>query len=328
MTSPYLARLLCLSFGSFFLVYLALSLPSFALARGAMRLSRRIPARLAARVLLALRLGPLVAALLTVVGLCLPSYLLLEPRASAERIGWVCLVSALTGAAVWAVALGRTLEALAGKRRDWRRCFRQGARLPAAAGRLPVHVVESEAPMLALAGIFRPRIVVSRGVLRVLSSEELRAAFDHEQAHGVSRDNLKRLLLLLAPDPLPFFPVLGALDRCWARAAEWAADDRAAAGDSRRSLSLAAALVRVARLGAPARPVPTLMATLAGSAAEELSTRVDRLLSPGPPLEGLGGLLRVAVSGVALAASALLLALLLQPGMLDAVHRLLEHLVH
>ncbi len=327
MMSPYLIRLLCLSFASFFLVYLALSIPSFAFARVAIRLSRRLRARLAARFLLCLRLGPLVAASLIVVGLCLPSYLLLEPRAAAERIGWICLVSALAGAAAWAAAIGRTLGALAGSHGKMRRCFRQGARLAGVPGRLPVLTVESEAPLLALAGLFRSRIVVSRGVLRALSPEELRAAFDHEQAHGTSRDNLKRLLLLLAPDPIPFFPLLGSLERCWARVAEWAADDRAAAGDSRRSLSLAAALVRVARLGAPARPVPTLMATLVGSEAEELSARVDRLLGPAPPCEGLGGPLRAAASSLALGASLLLAALILQPGMLDAVHRLLEHLV-
>lgn len=326
MISAYLIRLLCLSFATFFLVYLALGLGSFAAARAAIRLAKRTRPRVAARLLLALRIAPLAVAVFLVLGLCLPSYLLLEPDASAERIGLACLVAALAGAGVWAISLGRALRAVAVSLADLRRCRRSGRLLPVPGQSLPVYLVEDEAPLLALAGILRPRIVVSRGLVRALSPEQFDAALGHERAHWASRDNLKRLLLLLTPDPFPFFRGLDRLDRSWAKFTEWAADDRAVGGDAGRSLLLASALVRVARLGTPARHAP-LMATLAAG-DEDLSARVDRLLRLHPIRETPRGRLPIVAGGAALAAVALLAALMLQPATLYSVHRLLEHLIH
>jgi hypothetical protein len=80
----------------------------------------------------------------------------------------------------------------------------------------------------------------------------------------LSRDNWKRLLIAMAPDLVPFAVRRRGLERSWARYAERAADDRAVAGSAHRSVALAAALVRVARLGAAA-PAP-LAASLMGDA--------------------------------------------------------------
>ena len=121
--------------------------------------------------------------------------------------------------------------------------------------RLPVWTLNSPAPFLALVGVFPSRVVISSPVMTALSpSEQLAAALRHEAAHQVSRDNLKRLLLLLAPGLLPGLRGFDAIERGWARFTEWAADDEAVAGDARLSLSLAAALVRIARMGGTSPP--------------------------------------------------------------------------
>src|SRR5262249_51771302 len=105
-------------------------------------------------------------------------------------------------------------------------------------------VVQKEEPLLVLSGVFRPRMVISRGVMTELSEEQLDVAVRHEVAHRDSRDNLKRLFLVLSPEFFPFTSRFAALEKTWARFSEWAADDEAVLGDSQRALSLAAALLR------------------------------------------------------------------------------------
>jgi hypothetical protein len=325
MIASYLLRLLCLSFASFFLVYLGLALLSLAVSPAAIRLAKRATPLTATRLLLFVRLFPLVLSFLVVLGLCLPSYLLLEPEANAERVGLSCLLAGLAGALAWAISIVRGLRASARSFDYLRRCRGLGADLQVASEPLPLCVLEGETPLLALAGVLRPRIVLSRAVLRSLSAEQLETALSHERAHSVSRDNLKRLVLLLAPDPIPFFRGLSVLDRHWAKYAEWAADDRAVGGDTRRSLALATALVRIARLGSPARIAP-LMATLL-SVDDDLSARVDRLLHSGPAHINDRRAHRRALVAAAVVTATTLVVVMLQPATLASVHHILEHLI-
>jgi beta-lactamase regulating signal transducer with metallopeptidase domain len=170
-----------------------------------------------------------------------------------------------------------------------------------------------------LAGVFRPRLIVSRSARELLTPEQFEVAVLHEEGHGEARDNLKRLLMLLAPDALPFVRPLRGLECAWARMAEWAADDQAVQGDRRQAVALAEALVRVARMGVV--PATRVLATnLLGNPAD-LAARVERLIEPAP----------VAVEppawpGIALAACGAAAAL--QPSTLALVHEALEALAH
>jgi Zn-dependent protease with chaperone function len=168
----------------------------------------------------------------------------------------------------------------------------------------------------------RPRLVVSRDVVRALSPGELAAALRHERAHQISRDNLKRLVMLLAPGILPFFRGYEVLERAWSKFTEWAADDTAVAGNPLRSLALAAALVRVARLGTSPQPSPLMTSLLGG--AQDLSARVNRLLHPAPQRERTTPILAVSAT---LLLSASLVTVVFQPSTLQSVHQLLEHLI-
>ena len=184
----------------------------------------------------------------------MPSYLWLEPETNAEEVGIACLSSALLAAAIWTISIVRGARTAARSARLARDCKRLG-RLSTVPGTLqPVWTLNSSAPFLALVGVFASRIAISRPVIKALSTSQLAAALRHENAHRISRDNLKRLLLLLAPPLLPGFRGFDAIERNWARFTEWAADDDAVAGDAHLSLSLAAALVRIARMSATRRP--------------------------------------------------------------------------
>jgi len=322
---PYLARLVCLCLAAFFLVHAALALAVSAITPRAVRFASRISAVTGARLLLALRLFPSGLALFVVAGLCAPSYLWLEPKGAPEPMGPACTAAALLGLAIWGLSLARATRALARSFAHIRRCRRRSREMRLPGERMAAWVVEEAAPCVMLAGVLRPRLVISRNVVAALSGEQLSAVIRHERAHGISRDNFKRLLVLLAPGILPLVPGFRNLERAWARISEWAADDRAAAGKTRRSLSLAAALVRVARLGSAAA-APALATSLMADGVD-LSERVDRLLRPTrrtrrrthrePILAASGGLL---LTGALLAAMA-------HPVTLHSAHEFLEFLI-
>jgi hypothetical protein len=314
MILPYTLRLVCLCLASFFLVHAALALAARCLAPAALRVAERMRAQSAARLLLALRLFPAAGALAAVAGLCVPSYLALEQEGGAEFVGLTCLAAALFGAAIWIISWARSLRAALRSHRYVRRCRRAGS----------VWIADGTAPFLGIAGIVRPKLIVSRSVADALDRDQLAAAIRHERAHQSSADNLKRLLLLLAPDALPCLRGFGAVERAWLRFTEWAADDQAVSQDAACSLSLAEALVRVARLGAAAQTSPLMSHFVAASV--DISVRVDRLLSPSVEAAAQKPV-RIALAGAVVALPAVVL-LMAQPGTLRSVHELLERMMH
>jgi beta-lactamase regulating signal transducer with metallopeptidase domain len=188
-----------------------------------------------------------------------------------------------------------------------------------------VLVLNGEVPLMAVAGVMHPCLVVSKSVMDALSEEQKEAAFRHETAHRISRDNLKKFLFLLAPDILPFVSGLSSLERGWAKFTEWAADDQAVDGDPQRALSLASALVKVAKMGVHSTPSYLLSSLVDDD--RDLETRVNRLLRepayaerPLAPMVALARNAALIVGGVAA-------TMLLWPGSLSGIHQLLEHLV-
>jgi len=324
MTSSYLFRLLCVSLASFFLLHALLGALLSLLTPLLIRKVEPLRPREAARLLLAARLAPSTIAVFLVAGLCVPSFLRLEPETGAEEIGFLCLSAAALGMATAIVAFCRSARAIVRSRRYVRGIEAAGSSLQHAGRPGPGWIVDIPHVFISLSGIFHPRVLVSRAVAQGLSREQLAAALRHERAHRDSHDNFKRLLMIAAPDLFPFFRGFRDLERAWMRFTEWAADDRAVASSTRRSLSLAAALVRVARMGAQPAPQP-LVTTLVGG-GEHLSARIDRLLlgtvarkpSAEIPMPG-------AATAFLLAGS--LLAAMVQPATMSAVHRVLESLI-
>ena len=325
MTGSYLFRLLCLSMASFFLVHLALAAALSLLAPAAIRLSERFRPQLAARLLLLLRLAPTGLSLLMVAGLLAPSYLWLEPRGAPEPIGWACLAAAALGLAVWSLSIARTLRAAGRSLRHIRRCQRTARKTYLRGETAPVWLMEGPAPLVMLAGVLHSHLVISRRVVSALSGDQLAAVLRHERAHSRSRDNFKRLLVLMAPGILPFFHGFSRLEQAWARVTEWAADDFAVAGDTHRSLTLAAALVRVARLGKV--PAPPVLVTSLMPNGVDLSARVDRLLHFVPTPSKPGGVARLLSGGAGLLLGASVVALMAQPVALHTAHEFLEALI-
>ena len=291
----------------------------------AVKIAGTMRPRLASRLLFGVRIAPAAVTAFLVVGFCVPSYLWLEPDIASERVGWFCLLAAAAGAVAWAVSLLR----------GWfRSCAPRAMCGTAVVNRRPrsgqptaadIVVLNGSAAVMAVAGVVHPRLVVSQSVLDALSDDQREAAFRHEAAHRVSRDNLKRLLLMLSPDVMPFVGGLSRLEHAWATFTEWAADDEAVDGSQDRALSLASALVRVAKLGVHSAPGYVLSSLLDDD--RDLETRVDRLLREPAyaekPLQPFVAFMRSA----ALVAGSVAVTLMMWPGSLGNIHRLLEHLV-
>jgi Zn-dependent protease with chaperone function len=326
MSAPYAVRLFCLCLASFFVVNAGAGLLVSAGSRRAMRFAGTMRAGAAARFLFAMRILPFALGVGAVVGLCVPSYLWFEPHATPERVGVGCLALVFLGAVSWLVAMGRVSRALVISERCQRIWNETGREHRLTRETARAMVVEKDAPLLALAGILRPRLIVSRGVLCALSADQLDVALQHEKAHRVSRDNLKRLFLLMVPDSIPFVRGLGALEEAWAKFAEWAADDEAVRGDSNRAVSLASALLRVARMGAGPR-LSFLHTSLVGG-DRDLAARVERLLEFETAIAQRRPVSQSLTVGAGFAMAALIATLLAGPAILSSVHRLLELFLH
>lgn len=137
-------------------------------------------------------------------------------------------------------------------------------------------VVDSDGPIAVTVGVFRPRVVVSTGLVAVLKAAELRAVLAHEHRHLRSRDPLRILTGRVLAAHLWFLPV--ALDlRARARRGYELAADRHALRHYGRAATAGALL----RLSAAPMTVPAGAAPLADP--EVLAARVAQLESGQPP---------------------------------------------
>lgn len=278
MIASYSIRFAILCLSSFFLIHLVIGLLSLGLFPRIAHASASMRPRRASIILILLRLGPACLSLLLVITACLPSYLRYEENHASEEIGLLCLVPACLGFLICLTAFVRAIRAII-----------QSSSLSymvcAAKDSTSWHLAREtrELPSFGLVGLLKPKVVVSPRVLDTLTPEQFQAALEHERAHRSSGDNLKRLLILLAPDLLPFVCSFRAMEGHWDRYAELAADDFATRGNPERSIALAEALIRLARLdGNQAQPplVSGLFATREG-----LAVRIERLLRFDPIAE-------------------------------------------
>ena len=285
---------------------------------------RRLPR--SAALLFSVRLLPAISSLAFVIAIFVPSYWRFEPRDFVEGFDLTLTACAFAAGLVLAAAIWRGASAWLRAVRRAREWTRTADRIDLA-GDISAFRIEARQPLMALVGIFRPRLIVTQGLLDALTGEEIAVSAAHEIAHHQTRDNLKRLLMRGAPDLLHGTETARALERQWAAAAEHDADRSAAAVRSRaRRLALASALVKIARLmpAGPAAPITEPISTLVGGG--EIVSRVQRLIDD--RLHDHVASRRAAAPWVAMTiAAAVALGAAYLP-LLEAVHRATETLVH
>lgn len=258
--------------------FAAVNLAATAVAWLAARVLLRRP-RVNADVLALVRLAPSIAATIFVLVVFVPGHLRFEPLESDETFGLLLLALTLVSAAVLVRSLRRAIALVSAARLARKALAIHGATLGSPADNYRTKAYELDGfSGLSLAGIFKARILVGSRVRRALTAGELELAIAHECAHQSSRDNLARGAMFCAPDVFGLSSTGRALERRWQAETECRADSEAVAGDERRAVLLASALVKVARLAAERDP----LGSPAWSAFHEptlLEARVRRLLS-------------------------------------------------
>jgi Zn-dependent protease with chaperone function len=156
-------------------------------------------------------------------------------------------------------------------------------------------VVDHEVPVAYCLPGLRPRVVLSRGVLDLLSYDELRAVLSHERAHLAQRHDLVVLPFVALGATFPALPAVRTARAEVALLVELLADDRAARRHDRTHL--AQALWKIGTTDAPAGAL--------GVAGQDVLLRARRLLEPPHPL-GRGRSLAVLALAAAVAASPLI----------------------
>lgn len=156
-------------------------------------------------------------------------------------------------------------------------------------------VVDHEVPLAYCLPGLRPRLVLSRGTVALLTAPELSAVVAHEQAHLAQRHDLVVLPFVALAATFPAVPAVSVAQAEVALLVELLADDRAARQHDRCVLARA-----LWKIGTGSAPDGAL--ALAG---EDVLLRARRLLAPPAPLP------RRARAAVALLALAVALSPLL-----------------
>ena len=264
-------RLVGVALSVFILAYCALSLAVSAGWKLTAKLWRPLAPSRSANFLLGLRLIPLAVSVAVTTVYAVPSFLLLEPDHIEEPLGPM-LVLLAGGALAW--LLTATFRAIAAQKRTSRLLSRwvKEAKGIEKGTSFPVFRLPSRDPVLTVAGICAPKVLVSETAVTILTSEELEAALRHEMAHIRRHDNLKKLLFRFAS-----FPAMGRLESAWSEMSEMAADD-AAISNSSEALDLASALIKLSRF-APVQPSYAMTSALLPGTATSLAARVRRLFN-------------------------------------------------
>lgn len=281
------------------------------------------PATRASRLTL-LRALPVAVGVLVTAIVVTPGYLAFEPDQESEAVGPVLIALAMVGIFVLGAGLLIALRAVIATWRLERQWLRSASaiQLTPPAG-IPAYLIETLTPIVALIGVFSPKLVAARSVVEVCSAHELAQIVAHERGHLKSRDNLKRWLIAAAPDLLRWTRFHDEIESAWYNAAEDAADDAATSGDMLARADLAALLVKIAGLGPTA---PWSSATVSPFVeTDSLDRRVRRLLedetAPAPSI--WPAFVRVAGIG----ATALMVAGLFSATALEAAHRVVETII-
>lgn len=281
-----------------------------------------LPPAVRARRIMWLRVTPFAASLSITLLIVAPAFTLFEPIRENEPFGPMLALLAtgafahLAASAIWSVFSVYLTNRIEG---DW---LESSTRLESSYG-IPVFMINTPSPIVALVGVFRPTLVASRNVIKACTATEIESILAHERGHFDNRDNLKRWVMSSLPDSLRWTPMHYEILDAWHHAAEDAADDAATAGDEVARADLAALLLKVVRL----TPQPMWRGAIISPFVDSdgLERRIRRLIRPALEPPAPFALVPTVTLTIVIAAS---LAILSSPSSLELIFDAFENLVH
>jgi Zn-dependent protease with chaperone function len=234
----------------------------------------------------------------------MPAFAVFEPFGMKETMGPVLALLACVSVIQFAVAVGTSACSLILTARI-ERLWLRGATPLAVDASIPAFAIESASPIVALVGVWAPKLLAARSVIDACSREEIARIVGHERGHLQSHDNIKRWVMASLPDVLRWTGIHYEIVEAWHHASEDAADDATTGNDAVARADLAALLLKVARLA----PHPLWQSAVVSPFVERdgLERRVRRLIQP--DLEPPAPLAIVPMIAVGLIAAAVLAAL-------------------
>ena len=231
------------------------------------------------QLIFSLRALPFTLSAILVFVFMLPAYLLFEPRKTSEIVSIeLGLLTAVSFAGI-SIALYRVVRSWLATRKLTSGWLANAEEINVEDVDIPTFRIQHPFPVIAVVGVFRPRLFIASQIFDLLSEAEFNAAIAHECGHLSSHDNFKRSFLRFCADSL-ILPIGRGLDRAWSESTETAADDHAAnSGGKAAALDLASTLIKIARVAprtaTPAMPVGSLLVDANDC---EVSHRVKRLI--------------------------------------------------
>ncbi len=139
----------------------------------------------------------------------------------------------------------------------------------------PIIVIEHAAPLAFAVGFFKPKIVLSTGLMDLLDAEELEAVVHHEMFHRKHGDPLKTFLMSLVASVMWYIPILKSFHHNYKIVREVLADNYAIE-QTGSSVHLGSALLKLLKGKAPA-PMPVSHVSFSDTS---INLRIRQLLEP------------------------------------------------
>ena len=145
---------------------------------------------------------------------------------------------------------------------------------------LEVGLVISDYPFSFVWGYSKAKLVISTGLLNLLTSSELSVLLQHEVAHHQRQDNFAKWILTLCRYSSPVFPLTGIICRWWSEQVELLCDE-IAVQQTNSPVDIASALVKLKRVANSrgAWFVQPTESAFFGEDSSNFERRVERVLS-------------------------------------------------